>query len=74
LLWREQFVEGASVHEVCAHEPGEGEWSVDDFLGRLGQTEDEIGDQRYGDLDAHRIFGYAEEALDLQGLFDPAEE
>jgi hypothetical protein len=53
------------VHEVCAYEPGEGEWSVDDFLSRLGQTEDEKGDQSYGDLDAHRIFGYAEDALRL---------
>src|SRR5258708_35387289 len=38
------------------------------------EAEQEEGDERDGDLDADGVLGGAEEAGDLQGLLDPAEE
>jgi hypothetical protein len=70
----EQAVETSAVHEVDAHQPGEGERALDQALSRLCQTQQQKGDQRDGDLDADGVLGGAEEAGDLQGLLDPAEE
>jgi hypothetical protein len=38
------------------------------------QPQQQERDQRDGDLNAHRILGGPDEALDLQALLDPAEE
>lgn len=62
------------MHEIGADEPCEGEGSVDDFDGVLGEFEQEIGDQGDGDLDGHGIFGAADEMPDAQRRLDPAEE
>ena len=42
-------------------------------LSGVRQPQQQERDQCNGDLNAHRIFGGADEALDLQALFDPAE-
>ena len=43
-------------------------------LPGLGETQQQKGDQRDGDLDAHSVLRGAEKAADLEGLLDPAEE
>ena len=45
-----------------------------DLLRCLGHAQDEEGDQGDSDLNAHCVFGNADEALDSQGLLDPAED
>ena len=70
----DEAVDALSVHEVGAHEAGEGERGYDGFLRGLGEAEEQIGDQGDGDLDAHGIFADAEEVLDLEVLLDPPEE
>ena len=62
------------MHKIGAHEPGEGERALDAVLGRLGEAQEQKGDEGNSDLDVHGILGGAEEAGDLEGLLDPAEE
>src|SRR5262245_51242873 len=70
----EQSVDRASMHEVGAYETSEVERAMDDVLGLLSHAQDEKGDQRDSDLNAHGVFGCANEALDSQYLLDPAKE
>src|SRR5437016_2540434 len=69
-----ELIKRPPMHEVGADEPGEGERAFDDVLSRLSQSQQQEGDQRDGDLDADGVLGGAEEARDLEGLLDPAEE
>ena len=46
----------ASVHEVCADEASEVERAAHGVLRRLGQAQQQEGDERDGDLDAHGVF------------------
>ena len=62
------------MHEIGAHEPGEGDRAGDGTLGGLRQAEQQKGEQRHRDLDANGVLGSSEEAGDLQRLLDPAEE
>ena len=62
------------MHEILEHEADEGERALDDRLVGLGDAQQEKGDQGDRDLDAHGIFGRAEEMADLQGLLDETEE
>jgi glycine/D-amino acid oxidase-like deaminating enzyme len=50
------------------------DWARVGFLSGLSQPQQKEGDQRDGVLDAHGVFGGADETGDLEGLFDPAEE
>ena len=63
-----------SMHEICAHEPGESGWVGHDIGDGLGQAQRQEGDQGDGDLDADGVFAGADELCDFEGLFDPAEE
>jgi len=72
--WIEQAIDSASVHQVSAHEAGEGEQTLDGCLRCIGEAQQQKRDEGDGDLDADGIFGHAEEVLDLQGLLDPAKE
>ena len=62
------------MHEIDAHQSGEGERALDKALSRLCQAQQQEGDQRDGDLDADGVFGSSEEARDLECLLDPAKE
>jgi hypothetical protein len=70
----DEAIEAAAVHQVEAHEAGEGERAGDRLLPGLSQTQQQEGDQGDGDLDAHGVFASAEEAPDFEDLLDPAEE
>ncbi|CUX43541.1 hypothetical protein AGR7B_Lc30106 [Agrobacterium deltaense RV3] len=55
--WRIEKPIGASpVHEVCAYQPGEGEWAWHGLLVSLRQSQEQVRDQGDSDLDAHGIF------------------
>jgi hypothetical protein len=69
-----QTVEAPAMHQIGAHEPGEGEWAGDRVLRCLSHAQQQKGDQGDGDLDAHGVFAGAEKAADLEALLDPAEE
>ena len=69
-----ELIDASEVHEVGAHEAGEGEDAGDRLLRGVRHAQQQIGDQGDGDLGSHGILASAEEAADLQGLLDPAEE
>jgi hypothetical protein len=48
------------MHQIDADQSGEDERAVDGVLCRLGEAEQQKGDQRDSDLGAHGIFGGAE--------------
>ena len=62
------------MHDVEAHESGEGLGPWDCFLGVMGGAQDEEGDQGDVDLDFHGVFADAEEVFDFEVLLDPFEE
>src|SRR6516164_6966088 len=71
--WRlgfEETIQAPAMHQIGADQSGEDERTVDGLLRRLGETEQQKGDQRDGDLDAHGIFRGAEKAADFEGLLD----
>jgi hypothetical protein len=75
--WRlgfEETIRAPAMHQIGADQSGEDERAVDGVLFRLGEAEQQKGDQRDGDLDAHGIFGGAEKAANFEGLLDSAEE
>jgi hypothetical protein len=69
-----QSIYSLSMHEIVSHQASEGERSFDGFLGCVGEAEQQVGDQRHGDLDANGVLGCADEVADPEGLLDPAEE
>src|SRR5208282_5765378 len=69
-----QSVDGAPVHQIGADEAGEGGRSGDGTLPGMSEPQQQERDERNRDLDADGVLGGAEEAGDLQGLLDPAEE
>jgi hypothetical protein len=73
-VWLKQPVDALSMHEICAHQSGEGERTFDGFLRSMGKAEDQLGDQRYGDLDAYGIEGRTDQVANSEGLLNPAEE
>jgi hypothetical protein len=75
--WRfgiEQAIERSAMHQIEADQAGEGERAGDGLLPGLSQPQQQKGDQRDRDLDAHGILAEAEKAADFEGLLDPAEE
>ena len=62
------------VGQVGADEAGEGERAFDDVLRGLGETQQDEGDQRHGDLDPDGVLAGAHEVAQFQRLLDPAEE
>src|ERR1700752_2661590 len=70
----EQAVYGAAVHEVGADQSGEDDRTLNALLCSLGQAQQQEGDESDSNLDAYGILGGADEASDLEGLLDPAEE
>ena len=52
----EQAIDWASVHQVGAHETGEGEQALDGGLCGIGEAEEEKGDEGDRDLNAHGVF------------------
>src|ERR1700755_315109 len=70
----DQAIDGAAVHEIGADQSGEDGGTLDGFLSGLNQTQQQEGDECDCDLDANSIFGGADEAGNLEGLLDPAEE
>src|SRR5215467_7693055 len=72
--WFEKFRDRPPVHQIGPDEPGEGERAHNDFVGLMGEAQQQESDQCDSDLDTHGIFGGSEEVSDLQGLLDPAEE
>src|SRR5690606_168778 len=78
-LWRallgvEQAIDALAMHEVGAHQSGEGERAFCDPGGVSGEFEQQIGDHGHGDLDADGVFRAADKVPDLEGLLDPSEE
>ena len=72
--WGEQIIDRPAVHEVGADQSGEDGRTLNVFLSGLGQAQQQKGDECDRDLDSHGILGGADEAGDLEGLLDPAEE
>jgi hypothetical protein len=70
----EETIQAATMHQIGTDQSGEDEWAFDGGLCRLGEAEEQKGDQCDGDLDAHGIFRGPEKAANFEGLFDPAEE
>src|SRR6266404_9172731 len=68
--WFEKFRDRPPLHQVGPDEPREGERACNDFVGLMGETQQQESDQRDRDLNAHGIFGGSEEVSDLQGLLD----
>ena len=62
------------MHEIDAQESNEFERTMSTFRHHPQHMQEKKGDQRDSDLNAYRILGTAEEALDLQGLFHEPEE
>ena len=62
----DEAIEAAAVHQVEAHEAGEGQRAGDDFLPGLSQAQQQEGDPGDGDLDAHGVFAGSEETADLR--------
>ena len=57
-LWRlEELMQVPQMHEIGAHEPGEGDRAGDGTLGGLRQAEQQKGEQRHRDLDANGVLG-----------------
>ena len=52
----EQAIEALAVHQVGADQAGEGEQAGDGLLRRLGQAQQQKGNQRDGDLDTRTAF------------------
>src|SRR5258708_1954484 len=78
LLWLgcrwgfEKFRDRPPMHQIGTDEPREGERTCDDFVGLMGEAQQQESDQCDRDLNAHGVFGGSEEVSDLQGLLDPA--
>src|SRR5436190_17987544 len=72
--WGEQKIDLPAVHEVGADQPGEDDRTLNVFLSGLGQAQQQEGDECDRNLDAYGVLGCADEAGDLEGLLDPAEE
>src|SRR6202158_4230166 len=70
----EQVIDGAAVHEVGADQSGENDRTLNALLGGLSQAQQQEGDECDCNPDAYSILGGADEASDLEGLLDPAEE
>jgi hypothetical protein len=70
----EQPLDGASVHEVGAHQASEFERAVHCFLGSLREPQEKEGNERNRDLNANGVLGDTDKVLDAQGLLDPTEE
>jgi hypothetical protein len=71
-----QAIETPAMHEIGADQSGKDERPFGGVLRVLGETEQQKGDHRDGDLDSHFMFGMfggAEKAADFEGLLDPAE-
>lgn len=71
---REKLANGPAVHQIGFDQPGEGERAFHDLVGIVNQPQQQEGDHRHRDLDANRRFAGSKEVVDLEGLFDPAEE
>ena len=63
-----------AVHEIGAHESNEFEKAVLYFRYLAQQVQQQEGDQRGSDLNAHRVLGTADQVRDFQGLLHQAEE
>ena len=63
-------VEGSAVQQIGAHQAGEGKRAGDCALPGLGHAQQQKGDQRDGDLDAHGIFADPEKVADFEDLSD----
>src|ERR1700739_4228860 len=48
----EETIQAATMHQIGTDQSGEGEWAFDGGLCRLGEAEEQKGDQCDGDLDA----------------------
>jgi hypothetical protein len=72
--WVEQIIDRPAVHEVGADQSGKDDRTLDVFLSGLSQAQQQEGDKCDSNLDAYGILGGANEAGDLEGQFDPAEE
>src|SRR5258707_15014213 len=62
------------MHEIESDQLGEAEWTFDDPVGLMSEAQQDEGDERDVDLNAHGILGSSEEVADLQGLLDPPEK
>src|ERR1700692_1886776 len=72
--WMEQVIDGAAVDEVAADQSGEDDRTLNALLCGLSQAQQQEGDECDSNLDAYSILGGADEASDLEGLLDPAED
>ena len=62
------------MHEIGAHESNEREEAVRFFGDLLQREQQKIGDQRHGDLDAHRVLRPSDEFRDPERLLHQTEE
>jgi hypothetical protein len=62
------------MHEIGAHQAGELERAGYGVLRRLREAQEQEGDQRNRDLNAHSVLAEPDEVLDAQRLLDPTEE
>ena len=69
-----EIAERFSLHEIGADKSGEGKQTFDNSVRLMGKAQKHESDQGNGNLNAHGVFGRSQEAFDLQGLLDPAEE
>ena len=69
-----QGVDVAPVQQMNAYAADKREQIGHCLLPGVRQSQQQERDQRDGDLNAHRVLGGADEALDLQTLLDPAED
>lgn len=72
--WFAGAVDRTTVHEIGSDQPAEEGWALHSALSGLGEAQQQKGDQGHRDLDTHGILRGADEAGDLEGLLDPAEE
>src|SRR5437016_5640700 len=68
------MIDRPAVHEVGTDQSGEDDRTLNVFLSSLGQAQQQKGDECDRNLDAYGILRGADEAGDLEGLLDPAEE
>ena len=55
----DEAVDALSMHEIGADQSGESERAFDRFLVGLGEAQQQVCDERHGDLDAYGVLGGA---------------
>jgi hypothetical protein len=62
------------MHQIGSDEARKCERAGDASLARVGDPEQEVGDQGHGELNAYGVLAGAKKLADFQRLLSPAEE